>query len=141
MPRYFRLSEAEEFLPAVERDLRTGVRLKAALIEAEQELFDSKQRITLNGGSMVNLNRLTAVRDRRQSSAEGLKTALEKIEEMGVLVKDLDIGLIDFPALYEDREVYLCWKLGETGISHWHGVDEGFAGRKAIDQEFRDKLE
>ena len=65
-----------------------------------------------------------------------LKEALEQIEETGALVKDLDIGLIDFLSRFQDRDVCLCWKLGETGIGFWHGVEEGFRGRKPIDQEF-----
>jgi hypothetical protein len=52
------------------------------------------------------------------------------------VVKDLDTGLLDFPTLYQGREVYLCWRLGESQINYWHGVDEGFAGRKAIDDDF-----
>jgi hypothetical protein len=54
------------------------------------------------------------------------------------VVKDLDIGLIDFPTLFHGVEVYLCWKLDEPAIEFWHGVDEGFRGRKAIDRDFRD---
>ena len=54
------------------------------------------------------------------------------------MVKDLDVGLIDFPTLYRGEEVYLCWKLGETGIQYWHGIDEGFRGRKKIDRDFLD---
>jgi len=73
---------------------------------------------------------------RRDSSAQGLKEALEEIQEYGCVVKDLDIGLIDFPTLFRGEEVYLCWKLGESGIRFWHGVQEGFRGRKPIDQAF-----
>ncbi len=51
-------------------------------------------------------------------------------------MKDLDIGLVDFPTLFQGEEVYLCWKLGEAGIRFWHGIDEGFRGRKPIDAEF-----
>ena len=63
---------------------------------------------------------------------------LDTIQETGAQVKDLDIGLIDFISVYQDREVCLCWKLGEEGIAFWHGTEEGFAGRKPIDQDFRD---
>jgi hypothetical protein len=76
------------------------------------------------------------LKNRRESSALRLKDVLEKIQEFGCLVKDLDIGLIDFPTLLNGEEVYLCWKLGESGIQFWHGVQEGFRGRKAIDHEF-----
>ena len=65
-----------------------------------------------------------------------LKDLLGQIENMGVLVKDLDIGLIDFLCLYRGREVCLCWKLGEARIRFWHGTEEGFMGRKQIDEDF-----
>ena len=61
---------------------------------------------------------------------------MEQIEESGCVVKDLDIGLIDFPAMLGEQQVFLCWKLGEPRIEYWHGVHEGFAGRKPIDDEF-----
>jgi len=67
-----------------------------------------------------------------------LRNAIESVQELGCVVKDLDIGLIDFPTLFRGEEVYLCWKLGEPVIAFWHGVDEGFRGRKAIDRDFRD---
>jgi hypothetical protein len=63
---------------------------------------------------------------------------MDSIQEIGCLVKDLDIGLLDFPTLYRGREVYLCWRLGEQRIEHWHGVDEGFRGRKPVDDDFRE---
>ena len=58
--------------------------------------------------------------------------AAERLQRLGVLVKDLDRGLVDFPALREGEEVLLCWQVGEDEIAHWHGVDEGFAGRKPL---------
>ncbi len=75
-------------------------------------------------------------KNRREAAAAALKQTIEKIQEFGCLVKDLDIGLIDFPTLFQGEEVYLCWKLGEVGIRFWHGIHEGFRGRKPIDAEF-----
>ncbi len=66
---------------------------------------------------------------------------LETFEQSGVLVKDLEKGLADFPTLLRGEEVYLCWKLDEDAIKFWHGTNEGFAGRKAIDQDFLDHHE
>jgi hypothetical protein len=65
---------------------------------------------------------------------EGAKVAgcVERLESLGVLVKDLDRGLVDFPALHEGDEVLLCWQVGEDEVAYWHGVDEGFAGRKPL---------
>jgi hypothetical protein len=63
-----------------------------------------------------------------------VKDAVAEIDSIGVQVKDLDIGLLDFPCKVEGNIILLCWKLGEKGITHWHSVEEGFAGRKPIDQ-------
>jgi hypothetical protein len=87
----------------------------------------------------VNRGEYLASRARRDTSAVALKEALETIEGTGALVKDLDMGLIDFLSLYRGREVCLCWKLGEDSIQFWHGTDEGFRGRKPIDEDFLKK--
>ena len=63
---------------------------------------------------------------------------MERIDELGVQVKDLETGLVDFPTLFRGEEVYLCWRMDEADIDHWHGVHEGFDGRKAIDRAFLD---
>jgi hypothetical protein len=77
-----------------------------------------------------------AERDRRDKLAQRLKSAIEQMQEFGCVVKDLDTGLVDFPTLFRGVEVYLCWKLGESRIEYWHGMEEGFRGRKAIDKDF-----
>ena len=66
-----------------------------------------------------------------------IKDALAEIEATGVLVKDLEMGLLDFPCEVEHRTILLCWKLGETTIAHWHGTDEGYRFRKPIDEKIR----
>ena len=94
--------------------------------------------IRMSGGASVDREQVLKAKSRRDASASELKEAIEKVQEFGCLVKDLDIGLIDFPTLFRGEEVYLCWKLGEPGIQFWHGVEEGFAGRKKIEQDFLD---
>ncbi len=138
MPRYFTLPQAESLLPEVERFLRDALFHKSEAEKAHQELEDTSDRIRASGGMRVNPGQLLAVRARLDTSVAALKDALERIEAAGALVKDLDIGLIDFLSRFQDRDVCLCWKLGESGIGFWHSVDEGFQGRKPIDQEFRD---
>jgi hypothetical protein len=90
----------------------------------------------MSGGARVDTNALRALRNRGDASLAGLKQALEEIQEAGALIKDLDIGLLDFMTRYRDRDVCLCWKLGEDAIRFWHGEEEGFRGRKPIDPEF-----
>jgi hypothetical protein len=136
MPRYFTLRESEQLLPEVERALRDAVFHKAAYQKAEQELRENNRRIRMDGGSQVNRGAYLAVRARRDTSTAALKEALERIDRLGVLIKDLDIGLIDFLTRYHGREVCLCWKLGEERIAFWHDTEEGFRGRKPIDEEF-----
>jgi hypothetical protein len=136
MTRYFTLQQAERLLPDVERAIREAIGLKAEYQQAETKLRSEMQRVTMLGGVDMNRGAFAELRTRRESSAERLKEVIEEIHEIGCLVKDLDIGLIDFPTLFRGEEVYLCWKLGETGIAFWHGVEEGFRGRKAIDSEF-----
>jgi len=135
VPRYFTLTESERLLPEVERSLRDALFHKAEYQKSDDELDGSVQHIRMSGGARLDRGVYLATRARRDSSAVALREALEQIEKIGVLVKDLDIGLIDFLSLYHGREVCLCWKLGEDRIAFWHGTDEGFKGRKAIDDE------
>lgn len=139
MPRYFTLTQAERLLPEVERSLRDALFHKAEAQSAQQELEETSARIRVSGGARVDPGRHLALRARFETSAAALKEALEQIENLGALIKDLDIGLIDFLARFKEQDVCLCWKLGETGIRFWHGLDEGFRGRKAIDQEFLER--
>ncbi|MDX2152476.1 MAG: DUF2203 domain-containing protein [Bryobacteraceae bacterium] len=138
MPRHFTLAQAERLLPAVERAIRLAIECKARYQEAEQAVEGYTQRLMMLGGAMVNREEILARKQRQQATAADLQQAVEEIQEFGCEVKDLDIGLIDFRCYYRGEEVYLCWKLGEDGITHWHGLEEGFRGRKAIDQEFLD---
>jgi hypothetical protein len=137
LPRYFTLTESERLLPDVERSLKDALFHKSEYQKADGQLDGSVQHIRMSGGARVDRGAYLATRARRDSSAGALKEALEQIAQLGVLVKDLDIGLIDFLSLYHGREVCLCWKLGEDRIRFWHGTDEGFQGRKPIDDEFR----
>jgi hypothetical protein len=140
MARYFTLEEAEQKLPEVEQALREALLHKAEYQKASDQLEKDLDRIRTAGGSRVNPGPLLALRSTRDTSAVALKAALERIEEAGAMVKDLDIGLIDFLAKYRGQDVCLCWRLGEDRIEFWHGLEEGFRGRKPIDDEFRKSL-
>ncbi len=136
VPRFFNLPQAEELLPEVERLVRSLVQAKREYDSGEAELDALRQRITILGGMALSHDRVLASRTRKDSAARTLKSVVEKITELGIQIKDADTGLIDFPTLYRDREVYLCWRLGESGIGFWHHVEDGFRGRQAIDREF-----
>jgi len=85
------------------------------------------------GGVIVPYEKLAGLRVEHRQLAEMLKAALKRILQTGCLIKDLDIGLLDFPAVIDNEDVYLCWKLGEDRIRYYHRQDEGFAGRKPLD--------
>lgn len=136
MPRFFTLLEAEALLPQVERHLQRLLALKKQHEEADAQLGAINQRITLTGGMLPPRTHLAELKQQKQSAARGLQETVEAIQETGCQLKDVEIGLIDFPTLYRGKEVYLCWKLGEQGINFWHPVEEGYRGRRSIDSEF-----
>ena len=136
MPRYFTLAEAERLLPKVEERVREALFVKAEYQRAEEELRATTKHIFLSGGAVVDRNHVATVKSTRDASATKVQALCEDIHETGCLVKDLDIGLLDFPSLYRGEEVYLCWRLGEDRIQFWHHIDAGFRGRKPIDEDF-----
>jgi hypothetical protein len=136
MPRFFTLQQAEQLLPEVESAIRDAITLKSQYQQAESEWQDFARRVTMLGGVLVDHSKVREQKNQRESVALRLKEVIERIHDFGCVVKDLDIGLIDFPTQLHGEEVYLCWKLGESGIQFWHGVHEGFRGRKPIDQDF-----
>ena len=93
-----------------------------------------QHRIFLNGGTFVDVVPVARRKAERVKAEQRAKDALAEIDSIGVQVKDIDIGLLDFPCEVDGRTILLCWKLGEKSITHWHGTDEGFAGRKPIDE-------
>jgi hypothetical protein len=141
MAKRFTLAEAQSLIPQVDRLLREALEAKSEYQEAEKAVRDFSEHVMMMGGVVVDRDRALADREHRDEAAARLRERIEAVLETGCLVKDLDIGLVDFPTLFRGVEVYLCWKLGENGISFWHGVDEGFRGRKAIDQDFLDHHE
>jgi hypothetical protein len=141
MSKRFTLAEAQGLIPQVDRLLRRALELKTTYEETEREIHAFQERVMMMGGIAVDRDRALGSRSRRDTAAAELRGAIDEVQEIGCLIKDLDIGLIDFPTTYRGNEVYLCWKLGETGIGFWHGVEEGFGGRKAIDQDFLDNHE
>ena len=138
MPRRFTHAEAQSLIPQVGGLLRDAIAARSEYAEAERTIQEFTERVMMMGGVTVDRERAIASRNRRDSAATGLRGAIEQVQETGCVLKDLDIGLVDFPTLLRGVEVYLCWKLGEPKIAFWHGVEEGFRGRKAIDQDFLD---
>jgi len=135
--KLFTVEEAESLLPVLESLLRVCVEGKKKLGEIEEEFQLLQNRIFLNGGTAINLLRTLRRRAEKEKTEQRIKDALGEIDAAGVQIKDLDIGLLDFPCRVNGEVILLCWKLGEAGITHWHGLHEGFRGRKPIDESIR----
>jgi hypothetical protein len=136
MPRFFTLQEAEELLPRIEQLLQSAVEAHSEAAGHEGALERVVSRITYLGGVEIDPADYSQRKNLKRCAEGVVHKAIEEIQAAGVLIKDIEVGLIDFPAILAGREVLLCWKLGEGKIEHWHGVDEGFTGRKPITSEF-----
>jgi hypothetical protein len=132
--RTFTLEEAQSLLPVLESLLRTAIAGKQVIEEVAAEQQALAHRIFLNGGMFLNVVPLARRKAERMKAEQRAKDALAEIDSIGVQVKDIDIGLLDFPCEIEGQIILLCWRLGEKSITHWHGTQEGFAGRKPIDE-------
>ena len=130
----FTLDEAQNLLPVMESLLRTSMEGKREIEEIEEEFKRVKHSVFLRGGAQLDIVALSRRRAQSDKAIQRVKDALAEIESIGALVKDLDIGLIDFPCQVDGTTLLLCWKFGEDRIRHWHGTNEGFAGRKPIDE-------
>jgi len=132
--RTFTLQDAQLLLPTLESLLRTAINSKKLIEEVDAELQEVAHRVFLNGGTLVNVVEVARRKAERERAVQRAKDSIAEIHATGVQVKDIDIGLLDFPCKVEGEIVLLCWKLGEKKITHWHSTEEGFAGRKPIDE-------
>ncbi len=134
--KLFTLDEAQNLLPIAESLLNRALEARQAAEELDDELTSLMRRIVAQGGMQVN----AADVQRRRSTLEALiqraKDSLQELDAIGVQVKDLDSGLLDFPCDLEGETVLLCWKRGEPRIGFWHRMEDGFRGRQPIDQRF-----
>ncbi|MGC4054329.1 MAG: DUF2203 domain-containing protein [Paludibaculum sp.] len=138
MPRFFTLEQAQRLVPEVSRMLQEAVEARAELEESQREIAERMRKAHQMGGVDLDTERLVLLRKRVEELGKKLKGILDQFEEMGVQVKDLNIGLVDFPTMYRGEEVLICFQLNETGVGFWHGMEEGFRGRKRIDRDFLD---
>ena len=131
--KYFNHQEAEALLPLIGPFLEDARKQKQTVDGLASEIAKATSQIMLLGGSIPPCAELSQKKTEYDQTTARLEESVNKIQQMGCLVKDLDEGLVDFLCLLGGEEVYLCWKLGEERIGFWHGIDEGFAGRKPLD--------
>jgi hypothetical protein len=129
--RHFTTEEARALLPEVRVLAERMVAHRRALAVATVRHARIAAKIAGNGGG-VRPNEIDRLQETMNAEASGVVRCVEELHSFGVLVKDLDEGLVDFPALRGDEEVLLCWRLGEEDIGFWHPADEGFAGRRPL---------
>jgi len=130
--RYFSVGDVEALIPKLSRLMGRVMSAHAEVGEAQQRMQAEQQRITLAGGGVLDRRAWRADTERVERLTTEIRESLGAIVELGGAPKDLGLGLVDFLHLRDGREVNLCWKYGEREIRHWHGLDEGYAGRKPL---------
>jgi len=133
----FTLEEAQSLLPVLESLLRRAVEGKQSAEEAEAGLADLARRVYLAGGMRVDVVKVAQQRADIESHMQRVRESVAEIDSIGVQVKDVEAGLLDFPCRVDDQVVLLCWRIGEPAIEHWHTIESGFQGRQPIDERFR----
>src|ERR1700678_3947621 len=131
--KYFSLTEAERLRVKLEPILIEAMESRRKINDVDEELNGLADRIRRSGGLAVSYDKASKARLERNRLMESIQSALDQIQETGCVVKELDVGLLDFSARIDDEDFYLCWRLGEDRIRFYHRQDEGFAGRKPID--------
>ena len=125
MGQYFTVKSANEILPIIIKKYEYAKKQKDLIIKTEQELTQSMS----TENSLIDY---ATLKRKLNSVVTKFYQSLEDLENTGVVVKQLDQGLLDFPAKRFDQEIWLCWKEGETEVKFWHEKDSGFMGRKPI---------
>lgn len=119
--RVFSLFEANQLIPQLQSHLTTVQERKGVLLQTREEVRKASANADHGGGTTVGSHYVKSLQD--------ISTNLRAIHELGVVVKDIDLGLCDFPYVRDGRVVYLCWKLGEKEIRWWHEVTTGYKDR------------
>jgi len=134
MPRHFTPEEANAALDEIRPLVEELVAHRQAHERLQLERAELAERIAGNGGG-IDAQQLADLEAAEERERIGIARTVNAIHERGAIVKDLDAGLVDFPAQRESEEILLCWQLGEDEVAHWHGLEEGFAGRRPLDAE------
>jgi hypothetical protein len=127
MPRYFSVEQANAALTII-RPLMDEIQdIREEVLRTQPDVWPVIQKAAGNGGSRAA--------SRLAQSFERLDKLVHQIVDMGAILKDINTGLLDFPSIRDNHEVYLCWRHGEERIEYWHEIDAGFAGREPLDPE------
>ena len=133
----FTLEEAQSLLPVVESLLKRAIEGKESAELVESRLAELARLIYLSGGMRVDVSGVVRQRAEMETHLQRVRESIAEMDAIGVQVKDLETGLLDFPCRLDDEVVLLCWRRGEAAIEHWHTIDSGFKGRQPVDERFR----
>ncbi len=131
--RLFSLTEADRTRAELEPVLLEAMEARRRAKAIDEKMTELATRIQLSGGMRFDYQQAGQQRLEQNNLESSIAAALEKIHSTGCVVKDLDVGLLDFPARLNNEDIYYCWRVGEDRIRFYHRQDEGFAGRKPID--------
>jgi hypothetical protein len=133
----FTLDEAQSLLPVLESLLKRAMEDRRSAQTVESTLTGLAQSIYFSGGMRVNPAGVVKQRAEMEAHLKRVRDSIAEIDAIGVQVKDLESGLLDFPCRLDDQVVLLCWRMGEPAIEHWHTIEAGFKGRQPVDERFR----
>jgi hypothetical protein len=133
VPRMFTLEEADALVPTLELEFGRVARLRAELAPLVESLGGAEVAVNIIQRGGRPQRGLEADAERLKRLATEITAAVERVNELGCLLKDLDQGLVDFFSMQGSEPVFLCWQFGEPRITHWHPIDEGFSGRRPIE--------
>ena len=133
----FTLDEAQALLPVLESLLKRAIDGKESAEEVESGLNEISRRIFLSGGMKVDIGHVAKLRAEMEQHLTRVRESVQEIDSIGVQVKDLEKGLLDFPCRLDEDIVLLCWRMGEPAIEHWHTLESGFQGRQPLDERFK----
>ena len=125
MTTYFSITDANKILPTVIKKFNYSKMLKNEMIKIEKQM-------SLDLTSKTSMKDYIILKQKLNAKVTEFYQSIEDLESIGVVLKGLEQGLLDFPAKRFDEEIWLCWKEGETEIKFWHEKDSGFMGRKPI---------
>ena len=130
---HFTLKQANDMLPSVIKKFQNITNMKNEVVKIQSDLEN-------NPKYMTTFKDYTIKKQELNTAITNFYKSIEDLESTGVSIKSIDQGLLDFPSLMFNEEIWLCWKEGETEIKFWHGKDEGFNGRKPIESIDLEKL-
>ena len=130
--RYFTREEAERLIPRLHEIMRRILGIQAEVARLRADLEAAQRAVILRGGVRLDQEFWRSRKHRLARGTTELRSRVGEILGLGATPKDLGMGLVDFPALLDDREINLCWRFGEQRIRFWHGLGEGYASRKPL---------